>query len=86
MQNFSAEGFGVQFDYFVQNTDDLLLNLPIPITSGFGSSLQNIGSVKNTGFEFELTTHNIVGANFNWTTSLNFSHVRNEVTDIGDLT
>jgi TonB-dependent starch-binding outer membrane protein SusC len=72
-------------DYFIQNTDDLLLNLPIPITSGFNSSLQNIGSVKNTGFEFELTTHNVIGANFNWTTSANFSHVRNEVTDIGGL-
>ena len=38
-------------DGYVQNTHDLLLTRLLPVTSGFTSTLQNIGSTKNTGLE-----------------------------------
>lgn len=71
-------------DYFESNTNDLLLELPIPTTSGFASSLQNVGDTKNTGFEFSINTSNIVGE-FNWSTNLNFATLKNEVTNLGEL-
>lgn len=71
-------------DYFVSNTNDLLLELPIPTTSGFASSLQNVGDTRNSGFELAATTRNFVG-DFDWTTNLNFSTLKNEVTNLGDL-
>jgi len=72
-------------DYFIKNTDDLLLNLPIPRTTGFSTMLTNIGSMRNSGFEVSLTSTNITRKSFEWSTTLNLSTVKNEVTGIGDL-
>lgn len=71
-------------DYFHKQTKDLLLQLPIPRTSGFTTTFKNVGGLKNTGFDFSLTSINIT-APFTWRSSLNFSVVKNEVTDLGAL-
>jgi TonB-linked SusC/RagA family outer membrane protein len=72
------------FDVFSKNTYDLLLSLPIPRTSGFTASLQNIGDTKNTGFDFTITSRNLIG-DFTWATTLIGSKVKNEVTNTGPL-
>lgn len=71
-------------DYYVKKTSDLLLRLPIPLTSGFSVIQENVGNTRNEGFEFLLESRNLVG-DFNWTTSFNFSAVKNEVTNLGEL-
>ncbi|MGB5818687.1 MAG: SusC/RagA family TonB-linked outer membrane protein, partial [Saonia sp.] len=71
-------------DYYTKETSDLLLNLPIPLTSGFGFTQENVGDTSNKGFEVLLETQNVVG-DFNWTSTINFSTVKNEVTNLGDL-
>ena len=71
-------------DWFQKNTSDMLLRLPVPTSTGFGSVLRNIGSIKNTGFEFLVNTRNMVGA-FKWNTSLNFTTLKNEVMDLGPI-
>jgi TonB-dependent starch-binding outer membrane protein SusC len=63
-------------------TSDLLLNVPIPWVAGFGNQLQNIGEVRNRGWEFDLNTRNTTGA-FQWTTRLNLSINQNEVLSMG---
>ncbi len=70
-------------DYFVKNTEDLLLNVQVPTTTGFSNYLQNLGEVKNWGWEFALTSRNVVQNNFSWKTSLNFTFVKNEVLALG---
>lgn len=70
-------------DGYYKKTDDLLLNVEIPWTSGHSSSLQNFGSVENRGLELGIHTINAEGA-FNWNTSLNLSLNRNKVLKIGD--
>ncbi|MCB0636976.1 MAG: TonB-dependent receptor, partial [Lewinella sp.] len=70
------------FDFYTKRNTDLLLNIPIPSAVGFTSALTNIGEVLNKGWEVELTTRNLVGA-FTWTSSVNFSHNRNEVVQLG---
>ncbi|MGQ8338936.1 TonB-dependent receptor [Sunxiuqinia sp. A32] len=70
-------------DYYSKTTSDMLLALPVPSSSGFGSILQNIGSIKNSGFEFMVETKNLVGK-FKWNSNLNFSMIKNEVIDLGD--
>jgi TonB-linked SusC/RagA family outer membrane protein len=70
-------------DYYDKKTNDLLLNVDLPQSSGFGSVLQNLGSVQNRGFEFQLNTRNIEGVDFKWSSSLTFSHNTNKVTDLG---
>ncbi len=69
-------------DYFRSRNYDLLLEVPIPSITGFNSALQNIGEVKNTGWEFILHTVNVSGK-FEWTTNFNISSYRNEVVKLG---
>jgi len=69
------------FDYFRQNTHDLLLVRLLPVTSGFTSTLQNIGSTRNTGYELGLSTANLQGwKGITWTTDINWSTNKNEIT------
>ncbi|WP_293937074.1 SusC/RagA family TonB-linked outer membrane protein [Sphingobacterium sp. UBA5996] len=70
-------------DYYYKKTKDLLLNVEIPWTSGYASSLQNFGSVSNKGFELGSKSRNIEGL-FSWSTDVNFSLNRNTVLKIGD--
>ena len=72
-------------DYFTKNSRDLLFNLPLPVASGFGSVLSNVGKVKNSGFEVLLSSTNVSTDNFSWKTSLNFSFINNEVVDLGRI-
>jgi len=59
----------LEADYYYKKTTNLLLNKPIPTSTGFGGVLSNIGSMSNQGTDIMLTTRNIEGRNFTWTTS-----------------
>lgn len=71
------------FDYYYKKTKDLLLNVEIPWTSGYATSLQNFGSVSNKGIELSLKSKNLQG-NLSWNTDLNISFNRNKVLTIGE--
>ena len=73
----------LNFDYFVNTTDNLLYNVPIPSTSGFSSYQTNMGKVENRGWEIDLSSYNLTGE-FKWTTSLNLSRIRNKVLNMGN--
>ncbi|MEK9500041.1 SusC/RagA family TonB-linked outer membrane protein [Gaopeijia maritima] len=70
------------FDYYVSNTQDLLLNVNVPSSTGFASVLTNIGEVRNTGFEAQLTSRNLVG-DFQWETDFSIGSNSNEVLRLG---
>lgn len=66
-------------DAYVKKTSNLLLNVPLPGTTGFGSVLQNVGATENRGLEFNLDTRNIENPVFSWSTNFNVSFNRNKV-------
>ena len=68
----------LNFDLYYNHTKDLLLDRPIPSSSGFYAISSNIGQLENKGLEVVLNTVNIDKA-FMWTTSLNFAMNRNKV-------
>ncbi|RLJ76959.1 SusC/RagA family TonB-linked outer membrane protein [Pedobacter alluvionis] len=70
------------FDFYQKNTTDLLLDVPIPQTTGFSVKTQNLGSLKNTGFELGINTENFVGA-FKWSTAITGAINNNKITDLG---
>lgn len=72
------------FDWFVKNTRDMLLSLPIPRTTGFTTMTSNIGSVRNSGFEVLLNTQNLTGP-LSWETTVNLTWQKNKVTDLGGI-
>jgi len=71
-------------DYYRKTTRDLLIELPIPTTTGFPTTLANVGSMANKGFDLQLNTANLQGK-LRWTSSLNLSAAHNKVTGIGGL-
>ncbi len=68
-------------DYYIKTTSDLLIGVTTPFSSGFQSRFTNFGSIRNKGFEFELSTQNLVGE-FKWSTALNMNFNRNRVLDL----
>lgn len=68
-------------DVYEKNTNDLLLNRPIPTTSGFTSVTENIGEVNNRGVELSLTALPVVSPDngFNWEITGNISYNKNKI-------
>lgn len=71
-----------EVDYYIKKTNDLLLGVNVPGTSGFLTQTQNVGKLENKGFEILINTYNVVG-DFNWSTSFNFAANNNKITDLG---
>ena len=63
--------------YYNADTEDLLLNVPVPMSSGFTTELRNIGEVNNQGFEASVTVQNRTG-DFEWSITGNFATNQNE--------
>lgn len=68
-------------DFFLKNTHAILLKLPIPDLVGVSAPMQNAGKVRNIGFELALAHRNQVNR-FRYSTSFNFSYVKNEIIDL----
>lgn len=73
----------VSLDGYMNDTEDLLLNVPVPAISGFSSNRENIGAVQNKGLEMEINSRNLTGA-LSWTTSFNIARNVNEVKSLGE--
>jgi TonB-linked SusC/RagA family outer membrane protein len=70
------------FDYYTKLNYNLLLNVPVPESIGFATSLNNVGKVRNKGWEVEITSRNMI-RKFQWSTSVNLSHNANKVLELG---
>ncbi|MFB6232112.1 MAG: SusC/RagA family TonB-linked outer membrane protein [Salinibacter sp.] len=60
----------------------LLLNQPLPPSSGYNSITENIGELQNRGFEFEIETVNVQTEKFSWSTRFNVSVRDNTVKEL----
>ncbi len=69
----------IEADYYYRKTTDMLLDAPVPQTSGYATIRKNIGSMENKGIELSVSTVNIEGANFSWNTTFNISMNKNKV-------
>lgn len=70
------------FDYYEKKTNGLLLNVPVPETTGFTTFTKNVGKLTNKGFEVSLNSENFVG-DFKWSSSISFANNQNKITDLG---
>jgi len=77
--------FLVVADYYIKNTTDALLQLPVPTTTGLrrnNGSFVNAAEIRNEGFELALTYRKSTG-NFTYNLSANLSTIDNEVVSLG---
>lgn len=68
-------------DAYIRKTNDLLLDAPLPHSTGYDNALQNIGNLENKGLEFSVNTLNMDRA-IKWNTGFNISFNRNVVTNL----
>jgi TonB-linked SusC/RagA family outer membrane protein len=71
------------FDAYYKKTSDLLLNVPLPLYTGYASELENVGAVENKGIELGLNTENIKSQSFGWKSNIVFAINRNKVLNLG---
>ncbi|MTI21141.1 TonB-dependent receptor [Fulvivirga sp. RKSG066] len=70
--------------YFDGSTVDLLYANPIPESTGFASVQDNIGEIRNWGWEFDVNSVNVNTNGFKWSTTFNISFLDNEVVSLLD--
>ncbi len=71
------------FDVYSRKTEDMLLAVSVPQTTGFGSNTKNIGSMKNSGIEFMIDGDIINSEDFYWNVGFNLSHNKSLILDLG---
>lgn len=69
-------------EYYIKNTKDILLEMPVPLEYGFGKPNMNVGEVRNKGWELSLSWNDRIN-DFGYSISGNLSDNRNEVIDLG---
>jgi iron complex outermembrane receptor protein len=83
---FAGNTISGSVEYYVKNTSDLLLTVPVPQPSVQGTRLENIGKIRNKGLEAILDALLINKRNLTWDAGLVFAAENNEVVDLGGRT
>ncbi len=78
-------------DYFIKNTQDILIEYPMPSSTGIGlsggsegSAWRNAASVVNRGLEFTVNYTKTSTTGFTYNIGANATFLKNKVTDLGD--
>lgn len=78
--------FTLKFDYYISQTTNTLLDFTLPASTGFTSVKENVGDVRNSGFDLYLTytpwRRNADRSYFTLTGSI--SHNKNKITGISE--
>lgn len=69
----------LELDLYHRRVNDMLLDAPLPQSSGYNSIFTNIGSMENKGVEVAINTVNLKLPNFTWSTTFNYSFNKNKV-------
>lgn len=69
-------------DLYTSNTYDLLLDVPVPMTTGYKTRLENIGKMNNRGIEFNIAANHKFG-DLIWEVNFSISKNINEVKQLG---
>jgi len=76
---------GIDFTYYLTNTENQILNIPLSITTGYNSRAINAGKIRNNGMEIMLNAIPVRLANgLQWNVDVNFSRNRSEVVSLSD--
>jgi len=73
--------FDGSVELYQRTTTDMLLSVPLSRTTGFGSLIQNVGSLENKGVEFNLNAQ-ILKGDLSWDAGFNFAYNQTQITDL----
>jgi TonB-linked SusC/RagA family outer membrane protein len=77
--------FTIGVDYYTSDIEDILINQAQSEVLGNPSAILNVGDVRSSGWEFELSARLINNDNFSWSMGGNLSTVDTEITSLGGL-
>jgi len=80
--DFFNSRISLSVDAYNNKSNDLLIKNQIPTSTGYRYQFQNIGSIRNRGIEFVLTTRNIRSGEFKWNTNFNMGFNKSKVLSI----
>jgi TonB-linked SusC/RagA family outer membrane protein len=84
---FFKNRINLDFTYYNSISKNILVNVPVPGTSGFTSQTANAGTMENKGIEVALNATPIQLKNgFAWDINLTFTRNRNQVTEVTNVT
>jgi len=69
-------------DYYNSQTYDLLLKRSLPPSTGVTTVTQNIAKTRNKGLEIYISSKNIQGRDFQWTTNISFSRNKEKIVEL----
>lgn len=69
-------------EYFDRRSKDLLFTMPKAPSTGYDGYVDNVGSMKNVGYEFSVTGVPIQNKDWRWSVSLNATHYKNTLTKL----
>ena len=72
----------LSFTYYSRTSDDVLLNLPLAPSTGFGSQLVNAAEISNKGVEIDVTGRIIQKEDLQWNMNVSFTKNKNLVEDL----
>lgn len=82
---FFQDQLGLTFTYYYAKTVDALLGISLPPSEGFSSSrLENVGEIKNQGWEVSINATPVNTTNMRWSVDLNLDGNSNEILSLGD--
>ena len=81
---FFQNRFGLDVAYYERTTTNDILSTGISATSGFGSTIVNIGELKNKGIELLLNAVVVQSKDFKWDVSFNYTNNISEVLNLGN--
>ena len=70
-------------EYYVKNTSDLLLEVPVPQPAASGTRIENVGKLRNRGLEVTLDALLASRPGLTWRTGVVFALERSAVLDLG---
>lgn len=76
--------FSGEVDFYNKETVDMILEIPWSYTTGFSGGFGNIGNMRNTGIDFDLTAAIIKTKDWYWAVRGNFNYNHNEITKLFD--
>lgn len=69
-------------DAFLIKNKDLLMSRSLPTTTGYSSTIENIGAIENKGLEFSLNANLVRAKDFEWNFAATLSMDKNKVTQL----
>lgn len=74
--------YRLELTWYSKKTSDMLMDVPVPYTSGFSSITQNVGSMLNTGIEVAVSLDLIKTKDWFVGFNANYAYNKNKITEL----